>query len=58
LDFDKQEEERKLDLVSAILEVFDSASDLEKLINEVEKESKRTVRTARFTINVLQKKRT
>lgn len=54
--FEEKEEEKKLDLVSAILEVFDSASDLEKLINEVDKESKRTIRTARLTIKVLQKK--
>jgi len=53
--FEEKEEEKKLDLVSAILEVFDSASDLEKLIGEVEKESKRTIRTARLTIKVLQK---
>jgi len=55
--FEEKEEEKKLDLVSSILEVFDSASDLEKLINEVEKESKRTVRTARLTIKALQNKR-
>lgn len=53
---EKEEEEKKLDLVSSILEVFDSASDLEKLINEVEKESKRTINTARLVIKVVQKK--
>ena len=54
--FEEKEEEKKLDLVSSILEVFDSASDLEKLINEVEKESKRTISTARLVIKVLEKK--
>jgi len=44
------------DLVSAILEVFDAASDLEKLIKEVEKESKRTVSTARLVIRVVGEK--
>jgi len=42
------EEERKLTLVSAILEVLDAASTLEKLIDEVERESKRTIRTAKL----------
>ena len=51
----EEEEEKKLDLVSSILEVFDSASNLEKLINEVEKESKRVIRTARLAIKVIQK---
>jgi hypothetical protein len=50
------EEEKELNLVSAILEVFDSASDLEKLINEVEKEGRRTVRTAKLVVRALQKK--
>jgi hypothetical protein len=44
--FKQKEEERELNLVSAILEVFDSATELEKLIKEVEKESKRTIHTA------------
>jgi len=54
--FEEKEEEKKLNLVSCILEVFDSASDLEKLINEVEKESKRTISTAKLVIQVIQKK--
>ncbi len=50
---EKREEEKELNLVSAILEVFDSATDLEKLIKEIEKESKRTLSTARLILNVL-----
>jgi hypothetical protein len=49
----QKEEEKELNLVSAILEVFDSATDLEKLIKEIEKESKRTVSTARLILNVM-----
>jgi hypothetical protein len=48
-----REEEKELNLVSAILEVFDSATDLEKLIKEIEKESKRTLSTARLILNVM-----
>ena len=55
LVFEEKEEEKELDLVSAILEVFDSASDLEKLIDEVEKESKRTIRIVRLAAKMLQK---
>lgn len=50
---EKKEEERELNLVSAILEVFDSATDLEKLVKEIEKESKRTLSTARLILNVI-----
>jgi phenylpropionate dioxygenase-like ring-hydroxylating dioxygenase large terminal subunit len=50
--FKKKEEEKELNLVSAILEVFDSATDLEKLIKDVEKESKRTI----YIIKVIQKR--
>jgi hypothetical protein len=53
---EEKEEEKTLNLVSAILEVFDSASDLEKLIKEVERESNRTINTAKLVIKVLQKK--
>jgi hypothetical protein len=49
----EKEEEKELSLVSAILEVFDSATDLEKLIKEIEKESKRTVSTFRLILNVM-----
>jgi hypothetical protein len=52
---EKEEEEKELNLVSAILEVFDSATDLEKLIKDVEKESKRTITTYRLIISVIQK---
>jgi hypothetical protein len=52
----EKEEEKKLDLVSAILEVFDSASSLEKLINEVEKQCKRITRTVSFIIKAVEKK--
>lgn len=51
----KEEEDKKLNLVSSILEVFDSASDLEKLINEVERESMRTVSTAKLVMKALGK---
>ena len=47
-EFPEREDEKKLDLVSAMLEVFDSASDLEKLIDEVERESVRTVNIVRL----------
>jgi len=50
----KKEEEKELNLLSAILEVFDSATDLEKLIKEIEKESKRTLSTARLILKVIQ----
>jgi len=53
---EEKEEEKTLNLVSAILEVFDSASDLEKLVNEVERESKRTINTAKLVIKALQKR--
>jgi hypothetical protein len=46
---------RVKDLVS-ILEVFDSASDLERLVNNVEKESKRTINTAKLVVKVLERK--
>lgn len=52
---EEREEEKPLDLVSAILEVFDSASDLEELINEVEKEIKRTIWLAKMAIEAVQK---
>lgn len=53
--FKEEEEEKELNLVSAILEVFDSATELEKLIKDVEKESKRTITTAKLIINVMQR---
>ena len=49
-----KEEEKELNLVSAMLEVFDSASDLEKLIKEIERESERTINTARLVMQVIQ----
>lgn len=52
----KKEEEKELNLVSSILEVFDSATDLEKLIKDVEKESKRTIYTAMLVIKAIQKR--
>jgi hypothetical protein len=51
---EKKEEEKELNLVSAILEVFDSATALENLIKEIEKESKRTLSTARLILKVIQ----
>jgi hypothetical protein len=54
-EFPQKQDDKSLDLVSAILEVFDSASNLEKLIGEVERESMRTVNTARLVIKALKK---
>jgi hypothetical protein len=53
--FKQKDEEKELNLVSAILEVFDSATELEKLIKDVEKESKRTIHTAELVIKAIRK---
>ena len=53
IDLFKKNEEKELNLVSAMLEVFDSASDLEKLIKDVEKESSRTIYTAKLVMQAI-----
>ncbi|MFQ5759178.1 MAG: hypothetical protein ACE5IF_05830, partial [Candidatus Bathyarchaeia archaeon] len=54
---EEKEEEKKLDLVSAILEVFDAASGLEKLVKEIEKEGKRTISTAKLVVRIIGKRK-
>ncbi len=49
-----KEEEKELNLVSAMLEVFDSASNLEKLTKEIERESERTINTAKLVLQAIQ----
>lgn len=47
-EVEEAEEEGALNVASSLLELWDAASDLEKLINKVELEAKRTLRLRRL----------